>query len=189
MNDIPIVRYWAQAPDGKSTKHRIAAALDLVCEPVGTRSNAKRGHGGHVAQGAEWGFSKECHRSRTPASAASASHDLWDCREGTCSPANATSPCGRPVLASHDRRTSHDGILRQIRLLAGYKVFHVHVRSYSFGHTPAQSSSKCAGCHTSSPGRFWFLFRLTFCHGGSARLARPAAAFRWGTGGPARGVL
>lgn len=59
INDIPIVRYWAQAPDGKSTKHRIAAALDLVCEPVGTRSNAKRGMGGghwggRVAQGAEW---------------------------------------------------------------------------------------------------------------------------------------
>lgn len=175
INDIPIVRYWAQAPDGKSTKHRIAAALDLVCEPVGTRSNAKRGMGGGAlggsgSAGRGMGISKECHRSRTPASAASASHDLWDCREGTCSPANATSPCGRPVLASHDRRTSHDGILRQAAKLGFVqcKVFHVHVRSYSLAIPPRRVLPNARDVTLDPLAGFGFYFASLFVKGFSS---------------------
>lgn len=112
-NDIPIVRYWAQAPDGSPTEHCIAAALDLL-RACRRAFQCQAGKGPWAAGGCRrgMGISRECHRSRTPASAASASHDLWDCREGTRSPATATSPCGQPALASADRRTSHDGIVR-----------------------------------------------------------------------------
>lgn len=114
INDIPIVRYWAQAPDGKSTKHCIAAALDLLrtCRHA------------FLCQGGAWGegvLSVDGNLSRMPPFQDPGQRSIGIARfmgllRGTCSPANATSPCGRPVLASDDRRTSQDGIRHKARL-------------------------------------------------------------------------
>lgn len=184
-NDIPIVRYWAQAPDGSPTEHCIAAALDLL-RACRRAFQCQAGKGPWAAGGCRrgMGISRECHRSRTPASAASASHDLWDCREGTRSPATATSPCGQPALASADRRTSHDGIVRaastrlpgcqaaQAARLYPWHVSHVHVPSHSQGPLPRGSSSKMRGMSHSVPWSVLVFFSPHFCHAASARLAR-----------------